>query len=213
MPASLNCPNCGASVSSLDATRCGYCHSVLTTVACPSCLGQIFAGMEYCPHCGAKTARAITNDTALSCPDCKSVMSHVHVGGSEFLECPDCAGTWLDADTFIRLCTDREERGTIVATVAMRRPAVTPRRETRVHYRKCPVCGSMMNRQNFGARSGVVLDVCKGHGAWLEQGELQAAMTFIDSGGLEYARRMDMGQRTSEHRRLLDELDNLMRRK
>jgi Zn-finger nucleic acid-binding protein len=167
--------------------------------------------MEYCPHCGAKCARVAKDDASISCPDCKAMMRPVHVGATEFQECPDCAGTWVDADTFSRLCTDREARGAIAATVGTARPAVTPPRETRVHYRTCPTCGSIMNRQNFGRRSGIILDVCKGHGIWLEHRELQAAMSFIDHGGLEQARRVDAEQWKDEQRRLINELNNLLK--
>jgi Zn-finger nucleic acid-binding protein len=48
-----------------------------------------------------------------------------------------------------------------------------------------------MNRTNFGHRSGIVIDVCKSHGVWLEHNELRRVLNFIDSGGLERSRAMD----------------------
>ncbi|HEX8267187.1 MAG TPA: hypothetical protein VF596_17430 [Pyrinomonadaceae bacterium] len=43
---SLNCPNCGAAVSS-DSPQCAFCHSRLKTKACPSCFGLMFLGNRH----------------------------------------------------------------------------------------------------------------------------------------------------------------------
>ena len=46
-----------------------------------------------------------------------------------------------------------------------------------------------MNRVNFAKISGTVVDVCKGHGTFLDSGELHQIVTFIHEGGLERARQ------------------------
>jgi hypothetical protein len=46
----------------------------------------------------------------------------------------------------------------------------------------------MMNRINFARCSGVIVDVCKGHGTWFDRDELSAIVQFIGGGGLEVAR-------------------------
>ncbi len=209
-PSALNCPNCGASVASLDATRCDYCTSALTSVACPACFGGIFAGMKFCPHCGAKGDRAVQDAAApVSCPDCRSPMHHVNVGAASFMECNECASVWIEADEFTRMCTDREQRGAIAAMVGTSRSIEAPRKNG-VRYLSCPVCKRTMNRQNFGRRSGVIIDVCKGHGVWFEEGELQRVMSFIDRGGLEQARSAESERQREEQRRLLAELNKLL---
>jgi Zn-finger nucleic acid-binding protein len=51
-----------------------------------------------------------------------------------------------------------------------------------------------MNRANFGRVSGVIIDVCRPHGAWFDRGELGAIRRFLRSGGLgryERIRRLD----------------------
>jgi hypothetical protein len=80
MPASLNCPTCGAPASGPEATQCDYCGSTLTTVGCPECLGVMFAGMQHCPHCGAKSNRLVDENATLTCPGCKGRMQGVTVG-------------------------------------------------------------------------------------------------------------------------------------
>ena len=52
-----------------------------------------------------------------------------------------------------------------------------------VRYRRCPECGQIMNRVNFGTRSGVVIDQCKAHGVWLDNGELIHIMEWKRAGG------------------------------
>jgi Zn-finger nucleic acid-binding protein len=55
--------------------------------------------------------------------------------------------------------------------------------EAKITYRKCPICAKVMNRTNFGRRSGVVTDQCHGHGVWLDAGELQRLVEWKNAGG------------------------------
>ena len=43
-----------------------------------------------------------------------------------------------------------------------------------------------------------MIDVCKGHGAWLEHRELQGVLAFIESGGFEKARTEDLKRQMDE---------------
>src|SRR5258707_5681022 len=79
-PQSMNCPTCGAPVSS-SATQCEHCGSRLAVVACPSCFGMVFAGAKFCSHCGAAIARAeVPVAAAALCPRCRVDMQAVGVG-------------------------------------------------------------------------------------------------------------------------------------
>ena len=62
-------------------------------------------------------------------------------------------------------------------------------------------CGKLMNRVNFG-RSGTVVDVCRGHGTFLDAGELHAIVTFIRDGGLDRARQREKDDLEEERHRL-----------
>ena len=46
-----------------------------------------------------------------------------------------------------------------------------------------------MNRVNFARCSGVIVDVCRGHGTWFDRDELSGIVQFIRGGGLEWRGR------------------------
>jgi Zn-finger nucleic acid-binding protein len=73
-----------------------------------------------------------------------------------------------------------------------------------VKYRPCLRCGTMMNRVNFGKLSGAVIDVCRGHGTFLDAGELHQIVAFIQDGGLDRARTRSIEELKEEERRLKD---------
>ncbi len=59
-----------------------------------------------------------------------------------------------------------------------------------------------MNRINFARLSGTVVDVCRGHGTFLDAGELHAIVAFIEEGGLERLRERSLEELKDEQRRL-----------
>ena len=166
----------------------------------------MFAGMQFCPHCGVKASRVVDDSAApLPCPGCRGGegMRAVQVGTTPMHECETCASVWLDAGTFMQLCQDREERGAVAAIIAG--PAsvgVVPTAGGRVRYVHCPRCKKVLNRENFGRQSGVVIDVCKADGVFFERGELRSVLAFIDGGGLERARVREDARKSQERRSL-----------
>ena len=194
----LRCPACGANVAP-DASRCPYCRARLATISCPSCFALMFDSSAYCQACGARRERTEAEDANLRCPACGEDMIRVSVGGTPLLECRDCDGVWLDAADFERICADRETQAAVLHHIA---PRADVQARAPVRYRPCPRCGKMMNRMNFGQVSGTVIDACKGHGTFLDAGELHAIVTFIRGGGLERARQRRMEELKEEERRL-----------
>lgn len=194
---SLHCPNCGAAADPA-ARRCPYCQARLATVSCPSCFAMLFEGAAYCPRCGARRERADAAGATRACVACESTMRLVEVGGTKLLECDGCDAVWMDADRFERLCADREGQAAVLHRLARH----TAARGGPVRYRKCLQCGKMMNRVNFGRLSGTIVDVCRGHGTFLDAGELHAIVTFIQSGGLERARERQIEDLKEQERRL-----------
>jgi len=159
----------------------------------------MFAGTQFCPRCGARAARErVDQPTSLACPGCTAEMHAVRVGATPLHECPECASTWLDGEAFTALCSSREERGVVASSVGSALPQPPRSPQSPVRYVPCPVCKKLMNRSNFGNRSGVVIDTCGAHGVWLEHDELRRVLTFIDTGGLVRARAMDRHKADAE---------------
>lgn len=195
--ASLHCPNCGAPAAPTEQA-CKYCHAVLATVSCPSCFALMFQGSFYCPACGARRARSDGGPAAAPCPSCRGVMRECRVGDAALLECSSCRGIWIDVPTFEHICADRDAQAAVFELAAPLRAAATGE----VKYRPCVVCGKLMNRLNFGRLSGTIVDVCKGHGTFLDAGELHQIVTFIRHGGLDRARQRQIDDLKEEADRL-----------
>jgi Zn-finger nucleic acid-binding protein len=195
---SLHCPNCGAAVQT-DAARCPYCRARLAAVSCPSCFSPMFAGARFCEKCGEERARLERDDTAARCSACGNTLQEVTVGSTTMLECGSCDGMWVDADVFERLCADRASQAAVLHHVGRTGStgAVQP-----VKYRPCLRCGKMMNRVNFGKLSGAVVDVCKGHGTFMDAGELHQIVAFIQDGGLDRARARQIEETREEQQKL-----------
>ena len=127
-------------------------------------------------------------------------MRRVEVGATPLLECGTCDAVWVDAEVFEALCADKEGQ----AAVIHRFEKSPPPPAGRVRYRPCARCGKMMNRVNFGRLSGMVVDVCKGHGTFLDAGELHGIVAFIQGGGLERARARQLEELKEQERRARD---------
>jgi Zn-finger nucleic acid-binding protein len=204
----LHCPNCGAPAAP-GAQICPYCQAGLATVSCPACFAVMFAGSVYCPTCGARRARSeAAGARTARCAACKGVMREVLIGDTALMECDACHGMWIDAATFEHICADRQTQTTVLHQWSG--PPTQAAGE--IHYRPCVACGRMMNRLNFGRISGTVVDVCKGHGTFLDAGELHRIVTFIQQGGLDRARQRQIEElrEQEEHLRALQNAQSQM---
>jgi len=98
--------------------------------------------------------------------------------------CSVCYGLFFDPGELEQLL-DQGVSGAFVIDYAMLDKLAAEqrgRRET-VKYISCPVCGKLMNRINYGTRSGVVIDRCREHGVWLDAGELKRLLEWTKAGG------------------------------
>jgi Zn-finger nucleic acid-binding protein len=197
--ATLRCPACGANAEP-GAQRCTYCKARLATVSCPSCLALMFDTAAFCPSCGARRSRTEYPAEA-RCPACRGEMKELAVGETTLLDCQKCDGLWIGAEAFERLCSSREAQAAVLHHAL---PDPRPMERT-VRYRPCLQCGTMMNRINFAKVSGTVIDVCKNHGTFLDGGELQAIVRFIEGGGLERSRQRQLDDLKEQEQRLRDQ--------
>jgi len=199
----LVCPQCGAAVSQ-DSTQCEYCHALLQTVACPKCMGMMFAGTKYCPHCAvlAETIEQGPNATKL-CPRCRTTLEDVKVAETPLEECTRCGGLWVDVKSFEHICSSADAQQ--AATGLMLPPPVPI--DPNVRYLKCPQCASMMNRVNYAVRSGIVVNICRAHGVWLDRDEMRHIVEFIRAGGLDRARDKEKEELDEARREATDSIE------
>ena len=120
-------------------------------------------------------------------------MRPIKLGESAMRECEKCEGLWLEVAAFEKLCADREQQSAVlgVASALPGHPLDPTGDPIQVRYVPCPQCGQLMNRINFARCSGVIVDVCRGHGTWFDRDELRGIVEFIRGGGLELSRQKD----------------------
>jgi Zn-finger nucleic acid-binding protein len=134
-------------------------------------------------------------------------MLPITLGGSAMRECGSCGGLWLEGAAFEKICADREHQ---VAVLGLASPVSDHRmdpadEEIKVRYFPCPQCGQLMNRMNFARCSGVIVDVCRGHGTWFDRDELRGIIEFIRAGGLDLSRQKEKREIASEREQLRHE--------
>lgn len=197
--AAVRCSACGGSRRE-DAASCEFCGVVFTLgerdlrTICPSCMARISDHARFCHHCGTKIGNVLTPAVATDrrCPACgvrhKLGRRDLDEQGLSALECPTCAGLWLDAQTLD--CLFEKARVHALAfepTLGRKRPTAEAPRQSGPIYRRCPRCRKMMTRREFSRGSRVVVDSCLAHGFWFDAQELAAALRWVREGGERHA--------------------------
>ena len=149
-------------------------------ISCQYCNQKINKSIRYCPHCGGENRReAIT--TSPLCPRCECALEENEYRDSTIDICPQCQGLWLDTDEF---GFHTSERDTFADESIPRKYDKQPFFD-KAGYIKCVRCDALMIRKNFRRISGVLIDICRDHGIWLDAGELEQLRCFIANGGLD----------------------------
>lgn len=197
----LNCPNCGAAVST-DAPNCPFCSSRLQTAACARCHGMMWRGSKFCPHCAGQATPIIMGaQSGHNCPRCTVPLKHVAFAHALAEECPRCSGLWMEAADFDRICSDAQAQ--TAASGFAHIPVQFNGNEE--YYPRCPECPERMSRHNFARRSGVMINICRAHGVWLDGDELRQVIEFIRAGGMDHVREQEKQQLETARRRLASE--------
>ncbi len=166
---------------------------------CKSCAAPLPPYSSRCEYCGAKNdidLRGVQEYTIAQdfserkCPVCTKPMESISLKEiSDFTieRCSECMGLFFDPDELNMLLDSSVAQ---VYSINLRKiwemnqmEVTTPERSA--VYIKCPICQGVMNRVNFGVRSGVVIDQCV-HGVWLDSGELRKLLEWRKAGGQLY---------------------------
>jgi len=187
------CGACGAQVAA-DASDCTYCGSEIVrdgdlSLICPECFARNADASRFCTACGIgfRPEPLCVDGHELPCPACDASMPPTQVAGIGLNECRQCQGLWVPGENFdalVRRAAEVRKNADVngQAAPAPRMKGGNPARGE-VKYRKCPECQAFMHRRNYLRSSGVVIDVCKDHGTWLDADELEEIAGFILSGG------------------------------
>jgi Zn-finger nucleic acid-binding protein len=149
-----------------------------------------------CPYCktrhdvdlkGVHRYTVETPESERICPRCDEPMQTIDLKiGEKFLieRCALCLGLFFDPGELEALL---DKSVSHVYEIDHRRmQALTQlkrHQDYSVTYIKCPVCRKLMNRINYGAQSGVIVDKCRYHGIWLDGGELRQLLEWTKAGG------------------------------
>src|SRR5687768_2012088 len=119
------------------------------------------ADRPSCMYCGGPPVRD-SEEKAIRCPRCAVFMDKVDVDALMLDVCKTCGATWYDRG---ELATRLKKQD--APTTA---PTRAPSPGLDVKYLPCPKCRRPMLRRAFGRSSGVILDVCGPHGAFVDAG-------------------------------------------
>jgi Zn-finger nucleic acid-binding protein len=199
----LHCANCGGNLKK-DESNCPFCGALVDfssarlTAYCTRCCTTSKEGAKFCSGCGAPLTSDmdIPEDVEEPCPRCSTAMRRRIIGDHKLLECPMCLGIFVGVDAFEALIRKQEARARTIDSLDGPRQSVL--RDTQVTYIRCPVCGQMMNRRNYGRISGVIVDVCREHGYWLDEGELEKIAAWVATGGVEKSRQIEEDEKRAE---------------
>ncbi len=211
--AAVRCSSCGAPRREGD-TACPYCGSDFTLheqdldTICPECFARVSDRAKFCHYCGvALRPEAVAGEkTELTCPVCgkTSRLMHRQVGEVAMMECDRCAGFWLGANVLehlVRKASSELSIGDFRVKPAARHASSrgAPARRGPM-YRKCPICGRLMNRRNFAHHSGVIIDTCKKHGVWFDADELPRILAWVRVGGKARSERRSAAEAAHKKR-------------
>ena len=163
---------------------------------CKNCGAGLPAKAIECPYCGSRqdvdlhgihrfTIEVPESDRI--CPRCNKAMPtlDLKLQGKFLIErCETCMGMFFDPGELEALL-DKSVSNVYFIDYDQLKSLKTVKRHNDypITYIKCPICKKLMNRINFGSQSGVIVDKCKGHGVWLDGGELRRLMEWIKAGG------------------------------
>lgn len=112
--------------------------------------------------------------TATTCPRCSETFTTTTIEGEEVGACPVGHGVWLQLEQLERIADDDvDEASPASEDVAWTASEIEPRGLTDEKFRTCPVCSQTLRKDVWRYGSGVVIDVCDEHGAWVDSGEIE----------------------------------------
>lgn len=164
------CHHCSAPVDRRTGF-CGYCRTRLELDLHGGLEGRLYEAdsERICPHCDIKL------DTIDLKIDKKFLIE----------KCSQCHGLFFDPGE-LEMLLERSVSNVFHVDQQQLNQLQNKHFQARskgFKYIKCPACQVIMNRVAFGYRSGVIVNHCKKHGFWLDEGELRQLQEWKKAGG------------------------------
>lgn len=176
---------------------------------CSNCSAPLPSNSIICEYCKTRNDTDLNGfhrfttsriESARNCPRCAVKLKTIdlRINGTFLIErCDRCLGLFFDPGELEALLEasvsnvfdiNRGKLDDINNNMSPDNAAIT--------YIKCPVCSKLMNRVNFGTKSGVIVDRCRDHGVWLDGGELRHLFEWMKAGG-----KLLTQEREEQHRK------------
>jgi Zn-finger nucleic acid-binding protein len=211
----VRCSSCGAPREGTEPA-CRFCRAEFTLhdqdldTLCPGCMARVSGTARFCHSCGTPVlgSQAAAAESSYRCPSCEGghplVSRRLGEAKVAFFDCSTCGGVWIEKEIFEALA-DRARSGQLRegfggGAPASPEPHAPEPAAAPVRYRPCVICGALMNRRNYGRKSGVIVDLCARHGLWFDLHELDRLLRWIREGGEARADRLQQEEDRAEAR-------------
>lgn len=161
---------------------------------CTQCSAPLPANSNKCVYCGTRNDVDLNNkqyiliqeDSNQLCPRCNAHLQIIDLnlnGAFLVARCPNCFGLFFENGQIESLLDSSVGHVSLINLQHLDNINKDRYYNDEVKYLKCPVCKVLMNRVNYGQRSGVIVDKCIRHGVWLDCGEITHLMEWKQAGG------------------------------
>ncbi len=163
---------------------------------CTFCAAPLPLNGLVCAYCGQRNAvnlrtfsiEKLDSREKINCPVCDTQLERMDIGFKEKVivhHCDVCDGLFIQSHLLQKTIYNIGKNITTINPKMIRFVLDNPRQEKQKgrFYRRCPYCNKMMQRVNYKAVSGVIIDQCSQHGIWLDGGELHQLFEWKKVGG------------------------------
>ena len=118
----------------------------------------------------------------LACPRCSSALEPIIIEGEDARACPQRHGVWIARERLDAIVEDdHDEHSAASEDRAWSSSDHDPDELFTEKFRACPVCARTLRKDVWKYGSGVVIDACDEHGAWVDSGELERIEAWAEA--------------------------------
>ena len=187
----LSCTLCGGTVKP-DDESCPFCDAALdqadlqSTTLCPKCFARLPDDARHCSGCGITIHPQPLTPVphGKSCPRCKGELQVRSLDISDVIECCSCQGIWVRAKDFQAILRNAQLNGQVPLPNWPEK--AEPETPEGAFYITCLECDQLMLRRQFkheNRSTGIIIDLCRDHGIWLDHRELEQVTDHIRERG------------------------------